>query len=560
MLNRRSLRAFALALLVVFAGAPAHPRLEAATYAGSDPRFGVVEAFRAPGHAAEAGVRWTRIVFWWSALQAEGPDDWNPFYFNDELLDRELQEGRRVVGLLISTPPWASTSGSVNGVPAGLHNGVDDPANLWAAFARRMAETYRGRIDDWVIWNEPDIWSPESETFTWEGSVDDFYRLQKSAYLAIKRGNPSATVALPGLTYWWDHQYGRKQYFERLLDAMAADPSAAANNWYFDVASLHLYNEPAGLFRVPRLFRSMMHSRGIDKPIWITETNVAPWDDPANPLGADSFRATLGEQASYVIQAYAAALAANVDRISMYSMSDGDTPDGADQLGLVRSDGSSRPAFEAYKTVQRYLSGASNGEMGSDGDVVQVRLTRDADNITVAWNMASSATSASIAASAPSAILADKWGNERLIEAVDGAYQVELAGATAATVPHAPTLRVIGGDPVIIIESSAPAPRPAAPPSTRLDEAPPPMPEALPPVPSKPKVAPPKSSSSSKATPTPAPKSKATATPQPTATPTPKAQATAAPRQAAPTPKPSGPTPSTKPSAPAPTSGLPRGR
>ncbi|MFN8525078.1 MAG: glycosyl hydrolase [Chloroflexota bacterium] len=524
-----------MALPLTVPPASAVPAPSAASAVGSDPRFGAVEAYRATDVATDAGVRWSRVVFWWSALQEGGPDDWNPFYFSDEVLDRELAAGRRVVGLLISTPPWASTNGSVNGVPAGLDLAPDDPGNLWADFARKIAERYRGRIDDWVIWNEPDVWDAASDTHTWDGSVEDFFKLQRSGYLAIKRANPSATVALPGLTYWWDHQYGRTQYFQRYLDAASRDPLAPANGWYFDVASLHLYNEPAGVFRVARLFHSLMQQRGFDKPIWVAETNVAPWNDPANPLPAGDFRATLDEQASYVIQAVAAGLAANVDRISVYSMTDGDTPVGTEQMGLVRADGSARPALDAYRVAQRYLAGASDGQMGSEGDVVQVRLARGADLVTVVWSLGTGVTPARITASGPRAVVVDKWGNEREIAAVDGAFALDLEPATASTVPHAPMTRMIGGNPLIVVETASAPSRPAPPPSNKIEEPPPVIQNAPPPVPSKPKPAP-ASSSKSSATATPTPKGKAAATAVPTATPIPTATPKPAPTS---TPKPS---------------------
>ncbi|MGD2178964.1 MAG: hypothetical protein PVG71_14215, partial [Anaerolineae bacterium] len=39
-----------------------------------DIRFGAVEAFRDPVAAAEAGVGWDRILFYWSELQPNGPE------------------------------------------------------------------------------------------------------------------------------------------------------------------------------------------------------------------------------------------------------------------------------------------------------------------------------------------------------------------------------------------------------------------------------------------------------------------------------------------------------
>ena len=153
-------------LTLVLLVSPETPSLQAASTLSFDQRFGAVEAFRASNQADEAGVRWTRLVFWWSGLQPNGPKSWNGFYFPDNLLQAELNSGRQVVGLLMNTPPWAG-DGSPSSPPRGLDLPLDDPNNTWAAFTRTIAERYRGRIDNWVIWNEPDIWDPGSPTYTW---------------------------------------------------------------------------------------------------------------------------------------------------------------------------------------------------------------------------------------------------------------------------------------------------------------------------------------------------------------------------------------------------------
>ncbi|MFQ5814860.1 MAG: hypothetical protein ACE5I2_16905, partial [Anaerolineae bacterium] len=121
-----------------------------------DPRFGAVEAYDAPDQATLAGVGWERVIFWWYQLQPNGPEDWNGQYFPDEILDRERAQGREVVGLLNNTPHWATDGDPLRGVPRGLYLPHDDPNNLWAAFVRRVVSHYAGRIDHWIIWNEPD--------------------------------------------------------------------------------------------------------------------------------------------------------------------------------------------------------------------------------------------------------------------------------------------------------------------------------------------------------------------------------------------------------------------
>jgi hypothetical protein len=440
-----------LTILAVLVVLRAQAPLRTSSTLAFDPRFGAVEAFRARDQANAAGVRWSRLVFAWSAIQPSGPRSWNAGYFPDRLLEAELASGRRVVGLLIGTPPWAG-HGSPSSPPRGLDLPPEHSDNAWAAFARAMAERYRGRIDHWVIWNEPDIWDPASPLYTWSGSVEDFYQLQKVAYLAIKQANPAARVALPGLTYWWDVQQERPQYFERLLDVAARDEQAPANNWFFDAAVLHLYNQPDQLYTAPALYRDLMAARGLNKPIWINETNVAPWDDPANPLPRADFRATLDEQASYLVQAFAYGLAAGAEHLSVYPFFDSEAPPGTELMGLVRRDGSARPAYQALQTITRHFTAVRAGRLERDGDAVKIVLQRDIGQVTVAWSAAPHPAVVSIPATTPNALLVDKYGRETPVAPTDGAYRLSLDPATANTVNGDPSRYLIGGSPLLLVE------------------------------------------------------------------------------------------------------------
>lgn len=439
-------------------GKPTAPPAPTATKAPAptaafDIRFGAVEAYRGREFADAAGVRWSRLVFWWSALQPNGPQSFNWNYFPDDLLRQELDSGRQVVGLLINTPPWAG-DGAPSDVPRGLELALDDPQNAWARFARAMAERYQGRIDHWVIWNEPDIWAEDSPAFTWRGSVEQLVQLQKLGYLAIKRANPQAQVGLSGLTYWWDYGYGRPQYFERYLEAAGRDPDARSNNWFFDAAVLHLYNEPERLYRAPLLFKQLMADRGLSRPIWINETNAPPWDDPADPKPRADFRVTLDEQASYVVQAFALGLAGGAERIALYPFTDVGAPPGQDYKGLVRADRSTRPAFEAFKTVTRYLRGVREARFEPQGDAITVVLGRERDTITVAWSAVPRRLELPLPATAPEAQLVDQLGRASRLAPDQGRYRLTLAPATANTVNGDPTRYLVGGSPVLLVQQA----------------------------------------------------------------------------------------------------------
>ena len=490
-----------------------------------DPRFGAVEAYDAPDQATLAGVGWERIIFWWHQLQPNGSEDWNGQYFPDEILARERAQGREVVGLLNNTPPWATDDEPLRGVPRGLYLPHDDPNNLWASFVRRVVSHYAGRIDHWIIWNEPDVWDGEHVGHTWAGSVEDYYQLLKVAYLAAKEANPNCVIHLTGLTYWWDWVYGRRQYFERFLDVVAQDPTAPQHNHYFDVVTLHIYFKPQTVYEITSFFRQAMQEHGLDKPIWINETNAAPSHDPSRPVHNPRFVISLDEQASYIIQACALGLAAGVERIAIYKMIDkpGDVHANPEPYGLVRGDGSFRPAFHAYQVVTTYFAGYRKASLVRRGDVDQVTIDRGERTTTVLWNRSSVTTTIAVQAIAPQAILVNKEGQSRTLTPDGGQYVLTVAGALCSD----PISCFIGGSPLLMIEEGPPSargllqptPTPTTPPTSTAT--PPPTATPTPtqtPLPTE--TASPTPTPTATPTPPPTPTPTATLTPSPTATPT----------------------------------------
>ena len=120
-----------------------------------------------------------------------------------------------MAGLLQFTPTWAATSLDDPGrsVPRNLDLPDDDPRNYWGRFVFETVRYYTGRIDDWIIWNEPEFQPADAAgqgSYTWLGTDQQFARLMEVAYRAAKRANPRAIVAFPGTSYWVDQNAGRR--------------------------------------------------------------------------------------------------------------------------------------------------------------------------------------------------------------------------------------------------------------------------------------------------------------------------------------------------------------
>jgi hypothetical protein len=423
-----------------------------------DPRLGIVEAYAAPDVATDAGAGYTRVVLRWDVIQPAGPDDWKPANVPDPLIDQELAAGRQVIGLLIGTPLWAcdKSRGPENCRDS---RAVPDMA-YWTVFARRMAQQYGGRIGHWIIWNEPDVWDLSHPGSTWAGSVEDYYRLLKTAYLAIKDADPAIQVHMAGQTYFWDWAHGRRLYLDRLLDVITADPEAPAHNYFFDAAIYHLYFNPSQTPQVLAEAQASLRKHGITgKELWVNETNAPPSDDPQEPpWSRPRFKITLEEQAAFVIQEFSLAFAAGASRVEFYKLrNSAEHPESIEPFGLLRADGSPRPALAAYRVATTYLRDFRGVSLERQGDVAAVTFDRGSRTTTVLWTNSRRPARVTVRAVAPQAELVDERGSVRPIRAVGGAYTVDLPAALCTN--GAPC--IIGGAPRLLVEIGSPAGRKA---------------------------------------------------------------------------------------------------
>lgn len=408
-----------------------------------DQRFGVVEAYEAPAAASALGAGWERVTFRWNEIQPNGPEEWNVVPISDAQLAAEIAQGRQVVGLLLNTPNWATDWERGPGVPRGLYLPIEDPANTWAVFVRSIVGRYAGKIDHWIIWNEPDI--PNTQHMSWGGSIQDFIQLLKVAYTVAKQTNPNAVIHMAAVTHWWN-----EHWFGQFLEELVTDPQAAANNYYFDVATLHIYFQSETVYDLTIHYYQLMRNRGIYKPIWIAETNAAPSQDPAWPVPNAQFNISLEEQAFFIIQAFSLAIAAGAERIAVFKMIDTETDRAAnpEPFGLVRMDGSRRPAFRAYQTATTYLAGFRRGRWERRDQISVVTIDRGAQTTTVVWARVPERQTAMIPARTTRALLVDVWGSTRTIYPERGYYFVELAGANCTQGCR------IGGPPILLVENA----------------------------------------------------------------------------------------------------------
>jgi hypothetical protein len=352
-------------------------------------RFGAVEAFYRPDDALELGIGWDRIIFDWAQFQPTGPDDYNTDAVPEEWLVAAQRAGREVVGLLKSTPAWASDEGSIGAVPDGLDLPLDSPRNYWAAFVRRTVSYYSAAwgIRHWIIYNEPDIRPGDLPWHEFDGEVEDYYQVLKTAYLAAKAADSSAIIHLAGMAWYVDVQARRDPYLQRLLAIAWSDLETRKHGFFFDVVMLHSYFGTQHIWDMVDQTRQILRKFGLyEKPIWVDETNARPSRDPFADVPPGVFDVSLTQQADYIVQAAALGLAAGVERFGVYRLYDNHySPGLTEPWGLVRGDGSRRPAFEAYRTVINLFSETEQATRFYTDNATVIALEYDGRTVYVMW-------------------------------------------------------------------------------------------------------------------------------------------------------------------------------
>jgi hypothetical protein len=197
----------------------------------------------------QIGVKWIRSVWRWDKLE------WKQGEFDFALLDFVVEEAwRRDIRMApaLATPPrWASIA------PEGDPEFQIYPPKMkaWDALVFHAVDHFKERVKYWEVWNEPNVYH------RWNGTIEDYFQLQKTAFQAARRADPRSKLLMGSFA-------GAPAYYlDGLLRLGARD--------YFDVLSYHPYPRKHGLKKVDyltRRIRAVLADHGCeDRPIWFTE-------------------------------------------------------------------------------------------------------------------------------------------------------------------------------------------------------------------------------------------------------------------------------------------------
>ncbi len=212
--------------------------------------------------AVDLGVDWIRIDFIWALAEPEQDVfDWARY----DLLVAEAEERElRIFATIAGTPAWATSGAEGPGVP-------DIQADWWD-ICYRSAARYRGRVEAWGMWNEPNL------DHFWEGTLHQYrVRILQLGADAVHAADTQALVAGPELAHInsadWDHW----------LRSCVAGASEK-----LDVVTHHVYPSGVGAGDVTRKLedggpypwdppsvKEILQDTGwFGRPFWLTESGV----------------------------------------------------------------------------------------------------------------------------------------------------------------------------------------------------------------------------------------------------------------------------------------------
>lgn len=268
-------------------------------------------AHRDLGLVRDGGFTWVKQWFAWRDIEGKGKGqyDWSAA---DRIVSGAEEFGLKLIARVDHEPAWA-------GPPPGNVSAFVD-------FLTAMATRYRGRIQAYQIWNEPNL---AREWGNKPPNAAEYTEMLRRAYQAIKRADPSALVISAGMapttelsqravpdTQFIQSMYnaGAKPYFD-LLGAHGAgykappemDPAQVATDPnYYNVGDVNCPGDACRIYcfrHVEDLRQIMVDNGDAKKRVVVLEFGWTRDERPDSPYAwhrvEDQFM-----QGDYMVRAY----------------------------------------------------------------------------------------------------------------------------------------------------------------------------------------------------------------------------------------------------------------
>jgi len=342
------------------------------------------------------GQRWVRLhdssmIGKWNSLEPKEGE----FKFYDENVDLAKKEGLMILGMLDGAPPWMGSKDrggywSYWTIPTRA-----DWKEKWRNYCDTAISHYKGRIDDWEIWNEP--WG---DWFLSAGGDPKMYvEFMRQAKASAAANNPKAKIV--GV----DTYAGHEKWTEGALQG---------GTEVFDIFSYHDYSDAiaGGAEKQNRCnlqveqLRKWQEKFGKVKPIWNTEGGVFELGSFLKP-DAPGLKYNL--QPAYIVRFDTCLRAAGVQKFFYYAIHL-DPAEGENSCRATEVGRAIKPLLAA-RAIFAWLTDGANFKERTESDGVECYAFEPirGKQVTVCWSLDGQDKKLQVPAGSTAL---DIWGNE----------------------------------------------------------------------------------------------------------------------------------------------------
>ncbi|SDD50428.1 Endo-1,4-beta-xylanase, GH35 family [Paenibacillus sp. UNCCL117] len=313
----------------------------------------------------KAGVKVIRDEMQWHKVEkAKGVFD---FTRHDTWINELAAQDFRIIGILsYNNPLYNGKSGVSQGekyAPA-----TQEEMDAFLTYVTKTVEHYKGKVDTFEIWNEPNItgfWKPTPDAVAYSDLV-------KAASLAIRAANPDATIIAGAVANQNGYQF-LTQMFEQgvypYIDAISFHPY------------VYPYNPDMEYHSKLGAYAATLKPFGGWKDLYVTEVG---W-----PTSLDTRGINESLQASYLMKHFMISAAAGLKLSSIYDLRDDGTDAHytEDNFGIIRHDFSAKPSMIALRYLNGTLGSAQFlGETELGAGLKGYMWRKQADPVLVVWS------------------------------------------------------------------------------------------------------------------------------------------------------------------------------
>ena len=321
----------------------------------------------------ELGVVWQRRACRWSSLETE-PGKWD-FSGWDNYVESSKNAGKKILAILGFDAPWIYEK------ETSRRKITARELPLYLNYVKTVVSRYRGKIDAYEIWNEPNMMS-------WYGSDEEFITMTRMAIHTIRSIDPDVKI-LAG-SFW-----RKPEAFIRKM--LRAGVFAEADGLSFHPYALN----PKRTVEISDSLMKVLAEENFSGEVWVTEVGYPTKGWYPTRVSDKKFPA-------YIVKTLTGLAVRNVNVLIWYELFDYRNPedvestwDSEDFFGIAYQNRTVKDGYYAFALCGRNLAGKEyRPELPLREDLpkrtVSLCFTGGAEKVLVLWNESGSSFSARV--------------------------------------------------------------------------------------------------------------------------------------------------------------------